>query len=166
MTIPLPAPRFNPDPALGAPQVVGLETWLWVDTLTSSDLSTTVCVPDPAYACVRLVATFVDAGFDMGDGSPERFCRGAGRPYDASAADARATEGDHCSHVYDRADAGGSVRDVVATSFWHVTWSCSYDADLVGGLEASCGRGDLGIIGRTATAVPLDVLDLQARARS
>ncbi len=165
MLIPLPQARFSPDPSTGAPQIVGVETWLWVDEATSSDLSVRACVPGaPAYACVVLNATFLDAGFDMGDGTPELTCSGAGRRYNTDASHESQADDQHCGHVYERADPGGSTNHVVTTTFWRVTWSCSYDADLDGGLEAGCGVGGLGVIGRTAAPTPLDVLDLQARA--
>jgi hypothetical protein len=165
MAIPLPAAHFSPDPGAGAPQVVGLETWVWVSDSAATDLAVSACVPGvPAYACVTITATFLGSGFAMGDDTAEFFCDGAGVAYDADRSHGSQVDDPHCGHVYTEAEPGGTSYDAVATTFWHVIWTCSYDADLVGGLEAGCGAGDLGVIGRTAAAVPLEVLDLQARA--
>ena len=166
LVIPLPVAHFNPDPDTGATQVVGVETWLWVDPADTADQTVTACVPEaaPQYACVTIRAEFRDTGFDMGDGSPELYCAGPGRPYDLGRSYQEQADLEHCGHVFTDADPGGSTYPAVATTFWHVTWTCAYDADLVGGREASCGGGDLGVIGRSQAPVPLDVLDLQARA--
>lgn len=166
LSVPLPVAAFSPDAAIGAPQVVGLETWVWVDPADTADLSVTACVPDTgaAFACATVDARFLDTGFAMGDDSAEFFCSGAGTPFDVSRSYESQADLDHCAHVYLEADRGGSTYDAVATTFWHITWTCSYDADLDGTSEASCGGGDLGVVGRSQAPVPLDVLDLQARA--
>ncbi len=165
LVIPLPAAQFSPDPTTGASQVVGLETWLWVDPLDTVDQTITACVPaDAPYACVAITAEFRDTGFEMGDGSAEIYCDGPGRPYDTALSYEDQADLAHCGHVFTDADPGGSTYPVVATTFWQVDWSCRYDADLDGVLEAFCGGGDLGVVGRSQAPVPLDVLDLQARA--
>ncbi len=165
LRIPLPEARFNPEPP--APQVVGLQTWLWVDVASVTTRTATACIPDtaPFYACATVTAGFVDTLWSMGVGTPELACDGPGRPYDQSQSYADQADLDHCAHVYLRADPGGSTYDVVATTIWGLTWTCAYDAGLDGGLDTSCGGGDLGLVGRSGPPVPLEVLDLQARAQ-
>lgn len=167
LAIPLPAPAFSPDPTAGAPQVVGLETWLWVEAPTTADQGTSVCLTTPegaAFACASVDAAFLDTGFAMGDASAEVFCEGAGVPYDPDVRYAEQAETPHCAHVYLDADPGGSTYEAVATTFWWVTWECTYDAGFDGTFDGSCGGGAIGVVGRSQAPVPLDVLDLQARA--
>lgn len=166
LAIPLPVAQFSPDPAQGATQVVGIETWLWIDPASTADQTAAACIPEaaPSWACLTITAEFLDTGFDMGDGSDEVYCGGPGTPYDPTLPLAAQAELDHCGHVFTEADAGGSTYPVVATTFWRVTWECWYDADLIGGRESPCGAADLGVIGRSQAPVPLDVADLQARA--
>lgn len=166
IAIPLPAAQFSPDPAQGATQVVGIETWLWVDPADTTTQTASACIPDtaPSWACLTITAEFVDTGFDMGDGSPELYCDGPGTPYDTTRTLDAQADVERCGHVFTEADAGGSTYPAVATTFWRVTWECWFDADLVGGREAFCGSDDLGLIGRSQAPVPLEVVDLQARA--
>ena len=166
LVIPLPVAQFSPDPALGATQVVGIETWLWIDPADTAAQTASACIPEtaPSWACLTITAEFLDAGFDMGDGSAEIYCDGPGTPYDATLSLDAQIDVEHCGHVFLDADAGGSTYGAVATTFWHVTWECWFDADLVGGRESFCGSDDLGVIGRSQAPIPLDVVDLQARA--
>ncbi len=164
LRIPLPEARFNPSPP--AAQVVGLQTWVWVDAASVTARSATACIPDtaPFYACATITAGFVDSVWSMGDGTPELACGGPGRPYDPAITYAEQADLEHCAHVYLRADPGGSSYPVTATTIWRLGWTCAYDAGLDGSLDASCGGGDLGLVGRSLAPIPLDVLDLQARA--
>ncbi len=156
--------RFSPDAA--APQVVGLQTWLWVDDVSAAAQTATACIPDspPYYACATINADFVDVAFAMGDGTPELNCGGPGTAYNVAVAYDDQADTDHCSHVYLEADPDTSTYDVVATTIWHLEWDCTYDAGVDGSLNPTCGSGDLGLIGRTQAPQPLVVHDLQARA--
>jgi hypothetical protein len=166
LSIPLPVASFSPDPVLGAPQVVGLQTWVWVDPADATDLAATACLPDVGapFACATVTAQFLDVGFEMGDESAELHCGGPGVAYDVELTYESQSDVDHCSHLYLDADPGGSTYGATASTFWHVTWTCVYDSDVDGALDTGCGSGDLGVIGRTQAPVLLEVLDLQARA--
>jgi hypothetical protein len=164
LRIPLPVASFSPEAS--APQVVGLQTWVWVDAASAADQSATACIPDspPYYACATITASFVDVAFSMGDGTPELNCEGPGTAYDLGLAYGDQADIDHCSHIYLEADPGGSTHDVVATTIWHLQWDCVYDDGADGTLNPTCGSGDLGLIGRAQAPQPLAVYDLQARA--
>lgn len=145
LSIPLPVASFNPDPVLGAPQVVGLQTWVWVDPADTADLAATACLPDVGapFACATVRARFVDIGFEMGDQSAEFYCGGPGQAYDPELSYESQAEIDHCSHLYLDAEPCGSTYGATASSFWHVTWTCTYDSDVDGALDTSCGSGAL-----------------------
>lgn len=166
LSIPLPVASFSPDPVLGAPQVVGLQTWVWIDPAETTDLAATACIPDVGvpFACATVTAEFLDVGFEMGDESAEFYCGGPGVAYDLELSYESQADVDHCSHLYLNADPDGSTYGATASTFWHVTWTCVYDSDVDGVLDAGCGSGDLGVIGRAQAPVLLEVLDLQARA--
>lgn len=166
LTIPLPVPAFSPDPDTGAAQVVGLQTWVWLDEADTADQTATACIPSAGtpFACATITASFVDVAFEMGDDTPGFACGGPGVAYDPTVAFEDQADVGQCFHVYLDADAGGSTYPVVPTSVWSVSWSCVYDAGLDGSLDGSCGGGFLEIAGRDGAPVPLEVLDLQATA--
>lgn len=165
LTIPLPEPSLSPDAADF--QIVGLETWVWVDDVAASDQSATACIPaaPPYYACASIDAAFDDVAFDMGDGSAEFACDGPGLAYDVSLPYDAQAELEHCGHVYTEVPPDGAeTYDVTATTFWNVSWTCTYDADLDGVQDSSCGGGALDAAGRSGAAVPIEVREYQAVA--
>lgn len=136
-----PEPRTNPD--ADRMQLVGVDTWLWVDPATWQPRSATASIPGLS-ATVTAQPTHVT--WDMGDGTTVR-CDGPGTPYDPDRpAAAQRTD---CSHLYQHV---GSYQ-VSATVHWSVTWS-STDGD----------GGTLADVART-TRFTLDVAERQAVGR-
>ena len=168
LTIDPPVPDFSPDATI--PQLIGLETWLWLDPAQAATQFATACIPQngPSYACVYVRAQFVDVDFDMGDGSPLINCGGIGVAYDLSRSyEAQANE-PHCAHVYTDAPDSGTY-EAVAASIWDVDWWCLYDenpGDAVIALTGPCGGGSLGFTARTGTPVALEIREIQAEATS
>ena len=128
--LPLPAPtvRHSPDRAHGRPQtVVGLETWLWVDPSTFTELrQSTSAGGVSATVTARPVSTVWETG---SADAPDAVCPGPGVPYDTT----RGSEGQstYCSTVYarssaDRPQTGPDPDDRfftgTATTVWRVSW--------------------------------------------
>ena len=136
-----PIVRLNPP----GDQLVGLQSWLWVDTPWAP--AAVAASVTGVTATVTAIPQFVE--WDLGDGSTLT-CRGPGSGYDASQPADEQTSA--CSHVYERpsyAEPGG-VYQVTATVTYAVTW------------QATDGTGaDLGPVTR-ATTVPARVVEVQA----
>jgi hypothetical protein len=136
-----PIVRFNPP----GDQLVGLQSWFWVDTLWA---------PAAAAARVTGVTATVTASpqfveWSLGDGHTFT-CRGPGISYDASKNPDQQTS--NCSHTYDRPSytQPDGAYPVTATVTYAVTW------------QATDGTGaDLGPVTRAATA-PVHVVEVQA----
>lgn len=160
--IPLPDVTFSP--SADAFQVVGIETWLWMGAEHTSPLLATACIPPDTYACATVVAVFDTVTVDMGDGSDVVDCEGPGRAFDIRRTWEDQLDVDNCGHVYVEPADDGADYPVTATSRWSLTWSCLYDADFDGRLERSCGGGPVGVVGRVAASVPLEVRQYQAVA--
>ena len=136
-----PVVRFNPP----GDQLVGLQSWLWVDTPWA---------PAAVAARVTGVTATVTASprfvvWDMGDGHTLT-CRGPGLGYDASKPpDQQASD---CSYAYEspsHTQVGGAYQ-VTATVTYAVTW------------QATDGTGaDLGPVTRSTTT-PVRVVEVQA----
>jgi hypothetical protein len=148
-TFPQPHIHMNPDPNKGADPVVGVTTWLWVD---SNDMT---MPPSRTQAGpVVTVATFTatpTVTWDMGDGSPAFTCQGPGKPWTPGATPDSQT----CTYTFKDSSAGhasGQTKDaftVTATITWTVTWT-----------DGTNG-GTLGPFDQTST-VPLHVSEVQA----
>ncbi len=161
LRIPLPDATFSP--AAEDFQVVGIETWVWMEPADTAPLSATACIPPATYACATVVAVFDTVTADMGDGGDVVDCDGPGLAYDPGVAWETQLDADNCGHVYiEPSDDGGFP--VTVTSVWSLTWSCAFDADLDGVRESSCGGGAIGAVGREAAPVPLEVREYQAVA--
>ncbi|MFN3220273.1 MAG: hypothetical protein ACE367_27580 [Acidimicrobiales bacterium] len=161
LRIPLPEAVFSP--AAEDFQVVGIETWVWMDDGDTAPLMATACIPPGRYACATVVAVFETVDADMGDGSEVVDCDGAGLAYDPDVAWEVQLDADNCGHVYIEPSDGAGFPVTVA-SVWSLTWSCVYDADLDGVLESPCGGGPIGAVRRIADPVPLEVREYQAVA--
>lgn len=139
--LPLTTPVIGRNPP--ADQLVGVPTWLWVDThWAPAEVSASV-----TGVTATVVAEPVSVVWDPGDGS-ELTCVGPGRPY-------RPDAGDHtgsCRHVYrwPSTSVPGGAHELRATVTYRVTW------------RATTGEtGDLGTVTRTS-AVPVRVVEVQA----
>ena len=161
-TAPIPAPGFSPSSVDF--QVVGLETWLWLDEAQTAPSVRTACIQPADYACVTVTATFVDVGADMGDGSDVVLCDGTGTPYDFALSYESQRDRDHCSHVYTSAPDESDTYPVTTATTWRVSYTCVYDSDLDGSYDSGCGGGFLGFVARLSAPEPLEVRDLQAVA--
>lgn len=135
-----PVVRFNPS----GDQLVGLQSWWWVDTPWA---------PVEASAGVSGVTATVTArpqsvAWDLGDSS-ELTCDGPGVPYDPVLPPEAVGA---CTYVFDRssAEGPGGVRMVTATVVYAVSWAAT-----------DGGSGDLGAISRAST-VPVRVVEVQA----
>lgn len=136
-----PVVRMNPP----ADQLVGLPSWLWVDTPWT---------PVEASAGVSGVTATVVARpraveWELGDGT-RLTCMGPGRPYDPDRTSDDPS--DACTHVFERPsfDEPGGVRPVTATVTYAVSWSAT-----------DGGTGDLGEVTRAST-VAVRVVEVQA----
>ena len=142
---PHPLPRTNP--GIDLDQIVGIETWMWVDPASWVPITATASVPPlgpfPGLT-VTATATPERVVWDMGDGTAPVACEGPGTPYDTTRpAAGQSTE---CWHVYQRF---GTYR-AAATMVWSVTWTSS-DGD--GGTLADISRTtafDMGVAERQA----------------
>lgn len=117
---PAPGVRFSPE----GDQLVGLETWLWVDNW--DDFTPPPLVLDG----VSVSVTFSPRSTEwvMGDGSPMIECAGPGTPYDTSRPAAEQTT--DCSHTYKRSTARQADERYhgTATIVWEVTFTVSNQA--------------------------------------
>ena len=142
---PHPIPRTSP--GIDLDQIVGIETWMWVDPASWVPITATASVPPlgpfPGLT-VTATATPERVIWDMGDGTGPVTCEGPGTPYDTTRpAAAQSTE---CWHVYQRFGTYGAA----ATMVWSVTWTSS-DGD--GGTLDDISRTttfDMGVAERQA----------------
>jgi hypothetical protein len=114
----LPAPQIRLNPDSGAPQVVYVPTWMWVDESVWAPHSATASL---AGLSVTAVGTPTRVTWSTGDGG-SRQC-GKGTPWVAGADPASVSP--DCGHTYtspSRGSAGGTYT-VTATITWRVTWS-------------------------------------------
>ena len=154
LTVDPVAPSFSPDAT--DPQVVGLQSWVWVDEADFAPIQTPIeCI---AAACAYAYARPVRLGFDLGDDNGWFWCGEAGSGWPGVAYDTSRTYADqvgenHCYGVY--TDDGDGRFTVRSRTVWMVGWTC------VGCAEPS---GDLGLLAVEASPIVLDVEDLQAVA--
>jgi hypothetical protein len=134
-----PEPRTNPDRSVA--QLVGIDTWLWIDEGSWEPLTATATIPGLS---ATVTATPVRTTWDMGDGAPPVVCDGPGTPYDTSRPEAG--QRTDCSHLY---QVRGSYT-ATATITWRTTWSATNGES---GTLASAGR---------STRFPMAVAERQA----
>jgi hypothetical protein len=127
-----PLPTIHMSPDVSTDQLVGLDTWLWVDGSDLGMKSATVTAR-PVSVTGTMSATSVT--WTMGDGHTVT-CQGPGTPYSPGATPT-------CSYRYAKSSAGqpGSRYKVTAT----ITWSGTYT------VAGAPGGGALAPIIRTAT---------------
>jgi len=77
IALPVPVPEFSPREENR--QLLGLETWVWLDDTQTGPITAGACIGPGDYACVTVTATFVDIAVDPGDGSDILVCDGPGR---------------------------------------------------------------------------------------
>ncbi len=160
LTLPLPQPLFSPGE--GTPQITGVETWFWVPDLYTAPITVAGCTGPADYACASITATFDHLEANMGDGSGTFACAGV-VGYDPTLPWSEQSGRPHCGHVYTQA-SGTEAYPVTVTAAWTLEWTCTWDRNLDGVRESSCGGGPLDIAGRSAGAITLEVRELQARA--
>ncbi|MDG4795441.1 hypothetical protein [Micromonospora sp. WMMD1082] len=111
----LPAPQIRLSPDAGAPQVVYVPTWMWVDEAVWSPRSATASLSGLS---VTAVGTPLTVAWSTGDGRSLQ-C-GKGTPWTASRDPASASP--DCGHTYTTPSRAGTYT-VTATITWRVTWS-------------------------------------------
>ncbi|MCX4750568.1 hypothetical protein OG455_34535 [Kitasatospora sp. NBC_01287] len=116
----LPKPVVRMSPVETARQVVGVPSWLWVESSLWKPVESSAEVPG-----VEVVATATPSSvtWELGDGTVPVVCRGPGTPYGpGSDPDGESPD---CGHTFERASAGepGAVFRVVVTAHWSVSWS-------------------------------------------
>lgn len=120
---PAPGVRFSPE----GDQLVGLETWLWVDNWAP------VTPPGLTLDGVTVSVTFTPRSTEwvMGDDSPMIPCDGPGTPYDASRP--AAEQSTDCSHTYEKSTAHQPDEHYhgQATIVWEVSYTVSNQAGSV-----------------------------------
>jgi hypothetical protein len=139
--LPVPHPRPALSPAIGADQLVGLPTWLWLEPGSWATLEATASVPGLA---ATATATPTRVRWDMGDGTVVT-CDGPGVAYDPTRDDDR--QSTDCKHTYQHVSAGepgGAYAATVAVD-WAITWSATNGE---GGTLPATSRG-------TSFAVPV-----------
>lgn len=114
----LPRPAVELSPPTGAPQLVMLPTWLWIEPAWWTSRSASASVPG---VTVTAVATPVEVRWSTGDG--EVLTCGAGTAYVAGGDPGTASP--DCGHTYTvpSAPQPGGVYDLKARVTWQVSWS-------------------------------------------
>ena len=111
-------------PNNGGKSIVGLPTWLWVDSPNATQYRPasnkrvkSKCIRG---TCVTVQGWVTKVAWNMGDG--ESFvCRNAGTKYKKRYGGDKSP---NCGHFYDRdsdRQSGGKYR-IRATTYWHWTW--------------------------------------------
>ena len=125
--LPLRYPEPRTSPAIARDQLVGIDTWLWVDAASWEPISATASIPGLS---ITATATPERMTWDMGDGTVVT-CDGPGTPYDDEQPEA--AQSTDCSHVYQSRGAYTAT----ATITWSIAWESS-DGD--GGQLADADR--------------------------
>jgi hypothetical protein len=114
----LPAPQIRLNPESGAPQVVYVPTWMWVDEAVWAPRSATASL---AGLSVTAVGTPTKVTWSTGDGGSQ-MC-GKGTPWTPGTNPA--SESPDCGHTYTSPSrgAGGGKYTVTATITWRISWS-------------------------------------------
>ncbi len=138
--LPLPSATIEMAPPDGRPQLVGVATWLWIDSGAWRPLTATASA---GTVTATATATPTKVAWEMGDGN-QVTCNGPGTPYNPS--NPNGTTG--CSYTW---SAAGSYQ-VTATVYWSVTWTAT----------GAPGGGNLGVQAGPAARVPVTVTESQA----
>ena len=138
--LPLLHPEPRTSPAIELTQLVGIDTWMWVEASQWEPLTATATIPGLS---VTAVATPVEMAWDMGDGTVVT-CDGPGTAYDPTLPESLQSTG--CSHLYQSSGA----YDATATITWSVAWT------------SSDGDGDQLADARRTTQFPMVVRERQA----
>src|SRR3546814_9392108 len=134
----IPEPPINLSPGSGQPQLVNLETWMWLDPSSWDPrvLTTSASVTSNSGFVVTVSTTLTavpqSVRWDMGDGTGVT-CDGPGTAYDSGAPSA--SQSTACGHTYRQSSATppDNAYDMTAT----VPWGGTYTVPVRGG-------GDLG----------------------
>jgi hypothetical protein len=134
------SPTIEMAPPPGAPQLVGVATWLWIDPGAFQALTATASA---GTVTVTATASPTKVVWNMGDGN-QVTCDGAGTPYDPSNPNGTTD----CSYTW---SVAGSYH-VTATVYWSVSWTA----------VGAAGGGNLGVQAGPAAQVPVKVTESQA----
>ncbi|MGH9186074.1 MAG: hypothetical protein ACRD0U_09715, partial [Acidimicrobiales bacterium] len=133
-------------PPLGADQLVGLETWVWVP---ATEWDQTVSRDLPAlFTVLTIGATPQRVTWHMGDGGVA-VCEGRGLEWSPAVEAAGAA---HCGYTYERSSAGQA--DLAFDAEADVEWEAWYQLD--GGARVP--------LGRVSQATPFGVRVAEAQA--
>ena len=136
----LQSPTIDMAPPTGDPQLVAVETWLWVNKGAWGALSATA---NAGPVTVTAAAAPVKVVWDMGNGN-QVTCNGPGTPYDPSHPNATT----NCSYTWPQA----GTYQVTATIYWSVSWTAA----------GAPGGGNLGLQAGPAAHVAVTVTESQA----
>lgn len=136
-------PEPQTSPGLLIDQIVGIETWMWIDDAAWQPITATASIPGLS---VSATATPRRVTWDMGDGAVVE-CDGPGTVYDPSRSPSE--QSTDCGHVYQRRGEYAAS----ATITWTVEWSASDGSG-----------GPLTDVSRT-TQFPMTVVERQAVGR-
>ena len=143
--LPLPDPDVITSPPAGRPQLVGVATWLRVD----SDWLPAAATATLGGVSATVTATPTKVVWEPGDGTPAITCTGPGLAFDPGRPEATSD----CTHTYTRRTADGAHHDLTATITYDVAWT------------ATDGTGEaLDPVTRTTT-IPITVDEAQALVR-
>jgi hypothetical protein len=133
LVVPYPVPGLSP--RIGVNQIVGLPTWMWVESGSWQELTATAAIPGLS---ATVVAMPVRTRWDMGDHSELVVCDGPGVVFDFSR-DERLQQTD-CSHIYqwDSNDEPGGNYTITSYIDWELTWTATNGE---GGTLADASRG-------------------------
>jgi hypothetical protein len=136
----LTSPTIEMAPPDGTEQLVGVPTWLWIESGAWHSMS---AMASAGTVSATATATPSKVVWNMGDGN-QTTCDGPGTPYVASDPNAAT----NCSYTWAQA---GSYQ-VAVTLYWSVTWTAA----------GAPGGGNLGLQAGPATEVPVTVTESQA----
>jgi hypothetical protein len=112
----LPSPVIRVNPALPAPQIVFLPTWVWLGADSWGLRSASASVPGMS---VTATATPVTLVLSTGDGG-SMTCSGPGTPWTSGTDPAKVSP--TCGHTYTTLPAGGTYT-LRATVTWEISWA-------------------------------------------
>lgn len=143
----LPTPQIHTSPEDPIKTLVGLETWLWIDSGQWTPITESVNLDDTE---LTVTAKPVQTRWDMGEATTT--CANPGKAWHRGLGKAAKTP---CSYTYRHTSVSqpNSKYAIEASVRYQVTWKCSGDCD-----EDS---GDLGEIDSPPSTAPLQVSERQ-----